>query len=120
MNIAAEKKDEMPSIDVGEIRSLTITLNGTDRKMMNKISKEFYDFALTYDNTLNQPIIMPYQEAVFTTRKSPCGNGTATFSRHTLRIYQRVFNISLSDKGTTEVLEYLKDNNVDALVKMNS
>lgn len=119
MSIVVEKKDEVINTDLGEIRSVTITLSGTDRKVMNRFSKEFHGFVLKFDVTAREPIIVPTEEAVFTTRKSPCGNGTATFSRHTLRVYQRKFDLSIHDMNITKVVEFLKNCPVDAQLKMN-
>jgi ribosomal protein S10 len=119
MSIAAEKKDDVPTRSLGEIRSITITLSGTDRRAMNKFAKEFHEFVLKFDVTAKEPIIIPTEEAVYTTRKSPCGNGTATFSRHTLRVYQRKFDLSVHDMNITKVVEFLKNSPVDAQLKMN-
>lgn len=119
MNTLIEKKEETPTIELGEVRNMTITLSGTDRKVINKFSREFYEFVLKFDPSVKEPMILPTAEAVFTTRKSPCGNGTATFSKHTLRVFQRVFDISIHDKNVTTVTEFLKNSTVDAQLKLN-
>lgn len=118
MSIAIEK-DEVISTSLGEIRSITITLSGTDRKVMNKFAKEFHEFVLKFDPATKEPIIVPTEEAVYTTRKSPCGNGTATFSRNTLRVYQRKFDLTIHDININKVVEFLKNSPVDAQLKMN-
>lgn len=119
MDTILEKKDEMNVSNLGEIRSLTVTLSGTDRKVINRFSKEFYEFTLKFDSSVAEPIIIPTVEALFTTRKSPCGNGTATFSKHCLRVFQRVFNLNIHDKNIAKVFEFLKTTSVDANIKMN-
>lgn len=119
MSIVIEKKDEVVTTSLGEIRSITIMLSGTDRKIMNRFSREFHEFVLKFDVNAKQPIIIPTEEAVYTTRKSPCGNGTATFSRHTLRVYQRKFDLSVHDANITKIVEFLKNSLVDAQLKMN-
>lgn len=120
MDSILEKKDEMNPTNLGELRNLTITLSGTDRKAINRFSREFYEFALKFDSSVEEPVIVPTVEAVFTTRKSPCGNGTATFSKHCLRVCQRVFDLNIHDKNIAKVFEFLKTTSVDANIKMNS
>ncbi|ELA42904.1 uncharacterized protein VICG_00219 [Vittaforma corneae ATCC 50505] len=119
MSTVVDKKEEIPTIDLGEVRNITITLSGTDRKIMNKFSKEFYDFIQKFDPSAKEPVILPTAEAVFTTRKSPCGNGTATFSKHTLRVFQRKFDLTAHDKNITRVAEFLKNSTIDAQLKVN-
>lgn len=116
----ADKKDEALNTDLGEKRSLSITLSGTDRKTINRFSREFHEFSMGFDASAKEPLILPTEEAVFTTRKSPCGNGTASFSRHTLRVYQRKFDLDVHDKNITRILEFLKTSTLDAQLKMNS
>ena len=120
MDTLLDKKDEINVANLGELRSITVTLSGTDRKAINRFSKEFYESALKFDSSVTEPVILPTAEAVFTTRKSPCGNGTATFSKHCLRVFQRVFNLKIHDKNIAKVFEILKGTSVDANIKMNS
>ena len=120
MDAILEKKDEINTVSLGELRNLTITLSGTERKAINRFSKEFFEFVKEFDTNVVEPIIVPTAEALFTTRKSPCGNGTATFSKHCLRVFQRVFNINIHDKNIAKVFEFLKNTSVDANIKMNS
>lgn len=115
-----DKKDEVATVNPGELRNITIVLSGTDRRAMNKFSREFYDFVLKFDPSAKEPAILPTAEAIFTTRKSPCGNGTATFSKHTLRVSQRKFDLSAHDNNITRIAEFLKSGNVDAQLKVNS
>jgi ribosomal protein S10 len=120
MDSILEKKDEINVNNLGELRNLTVTLSGTERKAINRFSKEFYEFVLKFDSSVTAPLIIPTVEALFTTRKSPCGNGTATFSKHCLKVFQRVFTMSIHDKNIAKVFEFLKTTSVDANIKMNS
>lgn len=120
MNTEVDKKDEVSPIEnLGEVRKITITLSGTDRKVMNTFSKEFYDFVLKFDASAKEPIILPTAEASFTTRKSPCGNGTATFSKHTMRVFQKKFDLATFDKNITRIAEFLKNSTIEAQLKVN-
>ncbi|MCK4997131.1 30S ribosomal protein S10 [Candidatus Pacearchaeota archaeon] len=44
------------------------------------------------------PIPLPTKRLKVTTRKSPCGDGTATFDRYEMRIHKRIIDIPANDK----------------------
>lgn len=117
VDAAVEKKEEISVQNPGSLKSISITMYSTDKKTMNRTAKEFYDFVGEYDSTCETPTILPVQEACFTTRKSPCGNGTATFSRVKLRVFQRLFRLSVYDKDVTAIVEFLKNSPVDVQFK---
>ncbi|KAM0681738.1 Rps10p [Glugoides intestinalis] len=115
-----EMKENSQTIDVGESRNITIILREKSKDIINRFSREFYNFVLKLDNTVKEPTILPTAEAVFTTRKSPCGNGTATFSKHSFRVYQRQFDLNANDKDITRIADFLKSSGIfDAQLKVN-
>lgn len=112
-----DKKEEIAVEHPGTIKKISITMCNTDNKTMNITAKEFFDFVGRFDDRVALPVILPVQEASFTTRKSPCGNGTATFSRRKLRVYQRQFSLSVYDKDVMAIVEFLKNSPVDVQFK---
>jgi small subunit ribosomal protein S10 len=44
------------------------------------------------------PIPLPTRRLKVTTRKSPCGNGTATFDRFEMRVHRRILDIPAEDR----------------------
>ena len=44
------------------------------------------------------PIPLPTKRLKVTTRKSPCGNGTATFDRFEMRVHRRIIDIPAEDR----------------------
>ena len=58
-----------------------IKLNSTDINMLNNICESVQDIAKKSGITLRGPIPLPTKKLKVTTRKSPCGDGTATFDR---------------------------------------
>jgi len=111
------KKEEIAVQVPGMLKSITITMCSTDKKTINRTAREFYEFVGEFDGSRGMPTILPLQEACLTTRKSPCGNGTATFSRYKLRVHQRLFRLSVYDKDITAIVEFLKNSPVDVLFK---
>lgn len=56
------------------------------------------------------PVRIPTKHLRITVRKSPCGNGTATFDRYEMRIHKRVFYLEC----TREDIKKLSNLNVPA------
>jgi len=44
------------------------------------------------------PIPLPTKRMKITTRKSPCGDGTATFDRFEMRVHKRIIDIPAEDR----------------------
>ncbi|KAI4291751.1 small subunit ribosomal protein S20e [Pancytospora philotis] len=112
-SVVLDKKDEVYEQAPGTLKNITIMMCSTDKKTINRIAKEFYSFAGEFDGSIELPLVLPVEEAVYTTRKSPCGNGTATFSRLKLRVHQRQFKLSVYDKDLSMIVEYLKNTPVE-------
>ncbi|KAI5169557.1 small subunit ribosomal protein S20e [Pancytospora epiphaga] len=116
-SVLVDKKEDIPTEHLGSLKKISVTLRGMDNKVMNRIAREFFEFVKKYDDMIALPVILPIQEASFTTRKSPCGNGTATFSRVRLRVYQRKFSLNIYDRDTAAVVDFLKGLPVDVQFK---
>ena len=56
-----------------------IKLNSTDIDMLNTICKMIKDIAKKSGIVISGPVPLPTKKLKITTRKSPCGDGTATF-----------------------------------------
>lgn len=58
------------------------------------------------------PIRMPTKTLRITTRKTPCGEGSKTWSRYQLRIHKRVLDL----KSTTEIVREMTHVAIDPAV----
>lgn len=113
-----EKKDDLIVEDLGEVRNIVVNLSTTDKKDINESARSFYEYVKELKEEVSVPEIVPTDEAVFTCRKSPCGNGTATFVRHTMRVYQRKFVLKIHDKNITKITSFLKEIPARAQIQM--
>ena len=52
------------------------------------------------------PIRIPTKHLRLTVRKSPCGNGTATFDRYEMRIHKRVFYLDCNDSDVKVITKF--------------
>ncbi len=44
------------------------------------------------------PIPLPTKKLKLTTRKSPCGDGTATWERYEMRVHKRLIDVGLDER----------------------
>ncbi len=75
-----------------------IKLRSIDIHALNAICNAIKDIAAKSGVMISGPIPMPTKRLKITTRKSPCGNGTATFDRFEMRIHKRVIDLPADDR----------------------
>ena len=67
---------------------------------------------------ISGPIPLPTKRMKITTRKSPCGNGTATFDRFEMRIHKRIIDMPASDKVLHAVMRMSIPKTVNIKIEM--
>ena len=50
------------------------------------------------------PIPLPTKRLKVTTRRSPCGNGTATWERYEMRVHKRLIDLGLDERALRLVM----------------
>jgi len=75
-----------------------IKLQSVDIDKLNEVIDRIKDIAKASGITISGPIPLPTKRLKVTTRKSPCGDGTATFDRFEMRIHKRIVDIQANDK----------------------
>ena len=79
----AKVRIKLGSIDIGSLNSVIEMIRGiTNRAGV----------------VMRGPIPLPTRRLKVTTRKSPCGNGTATFDRFEMRVHRRIIDIPAEDR----------------------
>ncbi|MEI6058635.1 MAG: 30S ribosomal protein S10 [archaeon] len=75
-----------------------IKLQSVEIEKLNEVMGTIKDIASRAGIVISGPIPLPTKKLKITTRKSPCGNGTATFDRYEMRIHKRVIDLPANDK----------------------
>jgi len=78
--------------------NVRIKLNSTSIEMLNNICESIKEIAKKSGIIISGPIPLPTKRLKVTTRKSPCGNGTATFDRYEMRIHKRLIDLPANEK----------------------
>jgi len=95
-----------------------IKLNSTDIDMLNSICKMISDVAKKSGIVISGPVPLPTKKLKVTTRKSPCGDGTATFDRFEMRIHKRLIDLPANDKVLHHIMRLQIPKNVNIKIEI--
>jgi small subunit ribosomal protein S10 len=95
-----------------------IKLNSTDINMLNEICSSIKDMSKNAGISISGPVPLPTKKLKVTTRKSPCGNGTATFDRFEMRIHKRLIDIPANEKILHSIMRMRVPKSVNIKIEM--
>ncbi len=95
-----------------------IKLNSTDVKMINRICDSIKDVAKKSGIAISGPVPLPTKKLKITTRKSPCGDGTATFDNYEMRIHKRLIDLPANEKVLHHIMRMQIPKNVNIKIEM--
>jgi len=75
-----------------------IKLQSVEIDKLNEVIDRIRTIASGAGIPISGPIPLPTKRLKITTRKSPCGDGTATFDRYEMRIHKRIIDLPANDK----------------------
>ena len=86
--------------------------------MLNSICESLKKMAKDSGVTISGPIPLPTKKLKITTRKSPCGNGTATFDNYEMRIHKRLIDLPANEKVLRQIMKMQIPKNVNIKIEM--
>ncbi len=95
-----------------------IKLNSTDVETLNSICESIKEIAKKSGIIISGPVPLPTKKLKITTRKSPCGNGTATFDRFEMRIHKRLIDLPANEKILHNIMKMYIPKNVNIKIEM--
>ncbi|MFH1451734.1 MAG: 30S ribosomal protein S10 [archaeon] len=78
--------------------TVRIKLQSVEIDKLNEVIDRIKTISSGAGIPISGPIPLPTKRLRVTTRKSPCGDGTATFDRYEMRIHKRVIDLPANDK----------------------
>ncbi len=81
-----------------------INLASMDIDKLNQITDSIRDIAIKTKTLIKGPIPLPTKKLKLTTRRSPCGNGKASFENYEMRIHKRLIDLGLDEKALRLVM----------------
>ncbi len=81
-----------------------IKLASTDINKINKVCSDIKDISTKTGVELRGPIPLPTKKLKITTRKSPCGEGKASWERYEMRIHKRLIDLGIDERALRLVM----------------
>jgi small subunit ribosomal protein S10 len=75
-----------------------IKLASTDIAKINQTCDYIKDIVEKTGVVMRGPIPLPTKKLKLTTRKSPCGDGSATWERYEMRVHKRLIDVGLDER----------------------
>ena len=76
-----------------------IKLIGNDPQSLQKICNQIQKIAERTGVRIRGPIPIPSKRIVIPVRKSPCGNGTATYDHFEMKLHKRIIDMDAEEKS---------------------
>lgn len=81
-----------------------IKIASTDIDKVNAVCSEIGDISEKTGVDMSGPIPLPTKKLKITTRKSPCGDGKATWDRYEMRIHKRLIDLAMDERALRLVM----------------
>ena len=95
-----------------------IKLSSIDIQMLNTVCDNIKEIAKKSGIIVSGPVPLPTKKLKITTRKSPCGDGTATFDRFEMRIHKRLIDLPANEKVLHHIMRMQFPKNVNIKIEM--
>ncbi len=95
-----------------------IKLDSTDIERLNEICDSIRNIAKKSGISVSGPVPLPTKKLKVTTRKSPCGDGTATFDNFEMRIHKRLIDLPANEKVLHHIMRMRIPKNINIKIEM--
>ena len=99
----AKVRIKLSSIDIGALNQVMASVKENDDRA---------------GVAIRGPIPIPTRRLKVTTRKSPCGNGTATFDRYEMRVHRRILDLPAEDRVLHPIMKLQIPRTVQIKIEM--
>ncbi|MAE49400.1 30S ribosomal protein S10 [Candidatus Pacearchaeota archaeon] len=95
-----------------------IKLSSIDVGQLNPVMTSIKEIADRSGVVMRGPIPLPTRRMKVTTRKSPCGDGTATFDRFEMRVHRRIIDLPAEDRVLHPIMKLQIPRSVQIKIEM--
>ena len=95
-----------------------IKLNSIEIDPMNNVIESIREITNRAGVVMRGPIPLPTKPLKIKTRKSPCGNGTATFDKYEMRVHRRIIDIPAEDRILHPIMKLQIPRSVQIKIEM--
>ena len=97
---------------------IRIKIRAFDHKIIDQSTRTIIETAQRTGAQIVGPIPLPTKKLKITTRKSPCGDGTATFDRFEMRIHKRLIDLTANEKVLHHIMRMKIPKSVNIKIEM--
>jgi small subunit ribosomal protein S10 len=95
-----------------------IKLVSRDIDKINLLSNQIKEISEKTGVVLKGPIPLPTKKLKLTTRRSPSGDGTATWERYEMRIHKRILDLGLDERALRLIMKIPIPHGVNIEIEM--
>lgn len=95
-----------------------IKLQSSDIGELNNICEQIRDIAKQSGINISGPVPLPTKRLKVTTRKSPCGDGKASFDRFEMRIHKRLIDMPTNDRVLHAIMRLSIPKSINIKIEM--
>jgi len=95
-----------------------IKLGSLNIEELNQVCGIIKEIAKRSGVNISGPIPLPTKRLKITTRKSPCGNGTATFDNFEMRIHRRIIELPSNEAVLHSIMKLSIPRSVQIKIEM--
>ena len=95
-----------------------IKLQSSDIEQLNNVCETINDIAKQAGINISGPIPLPTKRLKVTTRKSPCGDGKASFDRFEMRIHKRIIDMPTNDRVLHSIMRLSIPRSINIKIEM--
>jgi small subunit ribosomal protein S10 len=81
-----------------------ISLASIEVDKINQICNSIVEIAKKTKTKMSGPIALPTKRMKITTRKTPCGDGKASFDRFEMRVHKRMIDLGIDERALRLVM----------------
>ncbi|MEK6978004.1 MAG: 30S ribosomal protein S10 [Candidatus Hydrothermarchaeota archaeon] len=97
-----------------------IKLSGTDHKKLEDLCAQLREIAQKTGVDMVGPIPLPTRRLRVPVRKSPSGDGTATWDRWEMRIHKRLIDIGADERTMRQIMRVRVPNGVNIEIELKA
>ena len=95
-----------------------IKLKSLKIEELNNLCAQIKEIASKAGTPVSGPVPLPTKKLKITTRKAPCGDGTATFDNYEMRIHSRLIDMPADDRILHAVMRLYIPRSVTIKIEM--
>ena len=95
-----------------------IKLSSIDISPLNIVIESIKEITARAGVVMRGPVPLPTRRLKVVSRKSPCGNGTATFDRFEMRVHRRIIDIPAEDRILHPIMKLQIPRSVQIKIEM--